>query len=493
MKRIIAFVIVLACVLSLCACMGSSADSKVDETIELKPLDASQSFMLNYNPDRAWRGEAYVNVGNSMDDGHTPQEDPTVNVRRFVEKYSAYSPQLCQVYFYLSAYKNKNEIDNYGMERMQQVFDCAKELGIKFNVRFAYQWGMSGRGEASDDVMLAHMKQLRPLLEKNIDVIHVVEAGFLGAWGEWHSYKDFHNETAILRGILEMVPEPLYVQVRNPSYKDLILDTEPEYARIGFHDDAFFGYRYCANADLNPGSDGWNQIVKEAPYVPVGGETFWGYESNEKVNGFEAIKQFSAFRQNSFSIFHMFIEDGVGKGYEIEKWTTLPITKDWLDSNGLLYSPNWFGEDGQKERTVFDYVSDYLGYRIEGQSAHVAGSIEAGGKVKAEFKLINYGFSAAFNMYSGFAILNKNGEVVADYPAGEPVTWNSRDPENYEDAAPIEYTISADLILPAQAGEYQLAFYLKNSAGTGARLNNDLTYNNGYSVFYTFTIEEGAK
>ena len=57
----------------------------------------------------------------------------------------------------------------------------------------------------------------------------------------------------------------------------------------------------------------------------------------------------------------------------------------------------------------------------------------------------------------------------------------------------IEYTISADLILPAQAGEYQLAFYLKNSAGTGARLNNDLTYNNGYSVFYTFTIEEGAK
>ena len=290
-----------------------------------------------------------------------------------------------------------------------------------------------------------------------------------------------------------MVPEPLYVQVRNPSYKDLILDTEPEYARIGFHDDAFFGYRYCANADLNPGSDGWNQIVKEAPYVPVGGETFWGYESNEKVNGFEAIKQFSAFRQNSFSIFHMFIEDGVGKGYEIEKWTTLPITKDWLDSNGLLYSPNWFGEDGQKERTVFDYVSDYLGYRFEGQSAHVAGSIEAGGKVNAEFKLINYGFSAAFNMYSGFAILNKNGEVVADYPAGEPVTWNSRDPENYEDAAPIEYTISADLILPAQAGEYQLAFYLKNSAGTGARLNNDLTYNNGYSVFYTFTIEEGAK
>ena len=74
MKRIFALIIALASVLSLAACGG--AGGKVEEHIELKPLDASQSFMLNYNPDRAWRGEAYVNVGNSMTDGHTPQEDP---------------------------------------------------------------------------------------------------------------------------------------------------------------------------------------------------------------------------------------------------------------------------------------------------------------------------------------------------------------------------------------------------------------------------------
>ncbi len=487
MKRIIAFALALICVLSLCACSGGG--STVNEHIDFAPLEASQSFMLNYNPDRAWRGEAYVNVGNAMTDGHTPQEDPTSNVRRFASKYAPYSPQLCQVYFYLTAYKNKEQIDDFGMERMQQVFDCAKELGLKLTVRFAYQNGMAGHGEASDDIMLGHMKQLRPLLEKNIDVIHVVEAGFLGSWGEWHSYKDFHNQTAILRGVLEMVPEPLFVQVRNETYKNLILPTEPEYARIGFHDDSFFGYRYCANADMNPGSDGWNQIIKESPYVPIGGETFWGYECNEEINGFDAIRQFSAFRQNSFSIFHMFIEDGAGKGYEIEKWTTLPITKEWLDSNGLIYSPNWFGEDGTKERTVFEYVSDYMGYRIEAQSADIQGQLKPGGSVNVDFKLINYGFSAAFNMYSGFAVLDKDGNMVAEVPAGDPATWNSRDPENYEDPARIVYTISAEVPMPSQAGEYQLAFYLRNSAGTGARMNNDLTYANGYTTFYTFTIK----
>lgn len=491
MKKVTALIIILACVLSLCACTQQKQGKTVDEHIELAPLDASMSYLLNFNPDRAWRGEAYVNVGNSMADGHTPQEDPTVNLRRFVTNYAAYNPQLCQVYFYLTAYKDTPEIDDYGMDRMQQVFDCARELGVKLNVRFTYQYGMSGNGEASDDIMLAHMKQLRPLLEKNVDVIHVVEAGFLGSWGEWHSSKEFHNNAAILRGILEMTPESIFVQVRLPEYKDLILPTEPEYARIGFHDDSFFGYRYCYDAaQLNPGTDQWNQIVKESAYVPVGGETFWGYESNEKVNGYDAIKQFSAFRQNSFSIYHMFIEDGVGKGYEIEKWTTMPITSDWLDSNGLIYSPNWFGEDGQKERTVFDYVSDYLGYRLEGQSAEVKGELKTNGILEAEFKLINYGFSAAFNMHSGFAILDADGNVISTFPAGDPATWNSRDPENYLDSSPIEYTIRADILLPETAGQYQLAFYVQNTAGTGARLNNDLAYSNGYSVFYTFTIEE---
>lgn len=79
--------------------------------------------------------------------------------------------------------------------------------------------------------------------------------------------------------------------------------------------------------------------------------------------------------------------------------------------------------------------------------------------------------------------------MVAEVPAGDPATWNSRDPENYEDPARIVYTISAEVPMPSQAGEYQLAFYLRNSAGTGARMNNDLTYANGYTTFYTFTIK----
>lgn len=492
MRRITALILVFVFVFSLCGCEeASGSGKKVEEHIEFEALDGSQSSLLNYNPDRGWRLEAYVNVGNSAEDRHTPQEDPAINVKRSVEKYAAYSPQLVQTYFYLTAYKEKPEIDEYGLDRIQQVFDCARELGVKLVVRFTYQYGMDGVGEADDDIMLGHMEQLAPLLQENIDVINVVEAGFLGSWGEWHSYKNFHNPTALLRGILEMTPEPLYVQVRLPEYKNLIMDTEDIYPRIGFHDDSFFGYRYCAAAgELNPGTEDWNQIVEESADVPVGGETFWGRETNEEIDGFESILQFVAFRQNTFSLYHCFIEDGVGMGYEMEKWQEVAITPEWLDSNGVLYSPSWFGEDGTLKKSVFDFVSDHLGYRIEATSADVSGELAAGGELAVDFKLINYGFSAAYNMYSGFAILDEEGNEVWSVAAGDPATWNSRDPENPDDPAALEYTISSDILLPEESGTYQLAFYLRNSAGTGARLNNDLTYSNGYTVFYEFEIEE---
>lgn len=482
MKRLIAYVLVLACTLGLCGC---GTGKKVQEHIEISPLAAEQSSLLNYNPDRAWRLEAYVDVANKSGS----QVDPAINVRNGVSRYAKYSPQLVQTYFYLDGYKDQLEIDEKGMERMQQVFDCAKELGIKLVVRFAYQGDMQGTGEASDEIMLSHMKQLKPLLEKNVKLINVVEAGFLGAWGEWHSYKEFHNPTALLRGILEMVPEPLYVEVRQPEYKNLILSTEDIYSRIGFHDDAFFGYRYCADAStLNPGTEEWNQIIEESAYVPVGGETFWGFETNEVINGFDSILQFSLFRQNTFSLYHCFIEDGAGKGYEMEKWVETEITPEWLESNNIAYSPNWFGTDGKIERSVFDFVSDYLGYRIEAKSADISGVVQKNGSLDVDFKLVNYGFSAAFNMYSGFAILDENNQEVLSVPAGNPETWNSRDPENYDDPSLIEYTISSEVPLPKESGKYKLAFYLKNSAGTGARLNNDLNYIDGYSIFYEFEI-----
>ncbi|MBE6727050.1 MAG: DUF4874 domain-containing protein [Ruminococcaceae bacterium] len=493
--RLIAFVLTAVMLFSsLCGCVTQNAHV----TLKFDAITSEQDMQLRYNPDRGWRGEAYVNVGNKSNDGQTVQNDPAANIRRFAQRYAEYPSTICQVYFYLTAFKNDSVLPDYAFENMQKCFDTAKELGMKLTVRFAYQGSMDGTGEAEDDIMLAHMKQLKPLLEKNVDRIHVVEAGFLGVWGEWHSYKLEHDQKKLLKGIIEMTPKQLYVQVRYPGIKNLINKKDENYSRLGFHDDSFFGYRNCsAAATLNPGEDDWKQVVEESPFVPVGGECFWGYENSDEIDAFDSIIQYSAFRQNSFSIFHSFIEDAFGYGdygnsnyYPMKDWLTMEISEEWLKKNNITYAPGWFlNAKGEKvTRYAFDFISDYLGYKLELKEADLSGELNTGGKLDVDLKLVNYGFSAAFHMQSSLVILDKKGNIVSEVKAGDPESWNSRNPKDYEDGKLLTHTVKGTIDLPDDSGEYRLAFRLCNSEGTGARVGNNLRYSNGCTVIYEFEI-----
>ncbi len=510
-KRLAA--LALAAVLSLIFGTGCAEQVKPDTTnnppavpisttTELVPLCGTQDDFLEYNPDRGWRLEAFINVANSLTDGMSDQPEPEKVVTVALDRYHKYRPQLCQVYFYLTGYKDTETIPPEGFERMQRVFDAARERGIKLVVRFSYESDMQGTGEATDEIMLAHMKQLRPILEKNLEVIHTVEAGFLGAWGEWHSYKMEHDELALLKGILDMVPESLYVQVRYPRVKNVLIRAEPEnpnLSRMGYHDDSFFGWQSAVyNDGLNPWEEFWEQMRRESAYGPEGGEMFWGcqYDLNlwNPTTGDLAIRKFSAFHQNTFSLYHSFIEEQYtawatpGAGYySMFYWQTEPITQEWLTEHKVAFDPLWFqNENGQPlERTAFEFVHDHLGYRLRALEVTLNGNLGCGETLHVSLNLKNTGFSAVFNLESGFALLDQNGSVVSTVAAGDPTTWLSTSPSSNE---PLTHTVAAALTLPETAGTYQVAFYLKNSAGTGARFANDLQYINGYTVLQTIEI-----
>lgn len=477
---------------------GVAENAYIDRTIELAPVYGTQDDALEQNPDRGWRLEAYVGVGGT-------NAEPEKAVTSALEYYKAYNPQLCQVYFYLTEYKDTPTIPQEGFDRIQRVFDTARERGIKYIVRFAYQSDMDGTGEASDEIMLAHMPQLRPILAENADVIHTVEAGFLGAWGEWHSYKMEHNELALLKGILDMVPENLYVQVRYPKVKNVLVNAEPDnpnLQRMGYHDDSFFGWQKALwNDGLNPGDVYWEQMRKESPYAPQGGEMFWGCEYDldkwAPTTGEMAIRKYSAFHQTSFSLYHSFIEDGfvhwvidMGPGvgyYSIRDWQTEAVSQELLDSYGVAYDPLWFQNENAEtiERTAFEFVHDHLGYRLRALDVTLNGILGCGQALEVSMNLKNTGFSAAFNMQSGFAVLDMDGKVISTVAAGDPTQWLSADPDTNE---PLTHTVAASLTLPETPGTYQIAFYLQNSAGTGAQLTNDLPFIDGYTVLQTIEL-----
>lgn len=73
-------------------------------------------------------------------------------------------------------------------------------------LRFAYDYNASGKDTNLEQVK-RHIKQLRPILAKNRDNIFVWQAGFIGAWGEWHSSANGldsnANKAAVYKALLE--------------------------------------------------------------------------------------------------------------------------------------------------------------------------------------------------------------------------------------------------------------------------------------------------
>src|SRR5207249_176353 len=62
-----------------------------------------------------------------------------------------------------------------------------------------------------------------PVLRANADVIAVMDAGFIGAWGEWHSsthgLDNVRDRNDILAAVLAALPPSRSATVRSPLYK----------------------------------------------------------------------------------------------------------------------------------------------------------------------------------------------------------------------------------------------------------------------------------
>lgn len=68
---------------------------------------------------------------------------------------------------------------------LQRGFDLVRRHGFKLILRFRY----SEAGDAEWSRIIRHLEQLLPLIQANADVIAVLQAGFLGRWGEWHCWQ----------------------------------------------------------------------------------------------------------------------------------------------------------------------------------------------------------------------------------------------------------------------------------------------------------------
>ena len=92
-------------------------------------------------------------------------------------------------------------LDPAWLALVQADFDAARTAGISIIPRFAYLAGgdwpyTPPYGDAPLDIVLTHIEQLTPIFQDNADVISVVQAGFVGLWGEGYYTDHFAADPA---------------------------------------------------------------------------------------------------------------------------------------------------------------------------------------------------------------------------------------------------------------------------------------------------------
>ena len=125
----------------------------------------------------------------------------------------------------LSAYRQSDLPASY-LNDLEKGFALLRQNGLKAILRFAYNYPSGETGyESAQDAPLStvqrHLTQLKPILARNADVIAVLQGGFIGAWGEWHTSSNGLTapaaKMAVRDALLGAVPSSRQVQFRYPG------------------------------------------------------------------------------------------------------------------------------------------------------------------------------------------------------------------------------------------------------------------------------------
>lgn len=354
---------------------------------------------------------------------------------------------LIRSYVRLDAYREV-DLPQDLLDKMDQRFAAVREGGIKVVLRFSYNFGPYPNSEpdASKAQMLRHIGQLAPMLQKNADVIAWLEAGFVGAWGEWHTSthgidKSMPDKREIVAALLKALPPTRMIQLRYPT--DVIrmwpqpLDpknafSQSEQARVGHHNDCFLASdtdwgTYEREGTLTRDSD-QAYLAETTRFTPTGGET-----CNPNPPRSDCPTTLREMALLHFSEINLSYHTQVVKGWRKQK--------------------------------CFDEISRRLGYRLSLKKVELAQETQVGATLAFTATLENSGFASLINPRAVIAVLDGPQRIAIKLDGVDPRRWE----------AGSTHILVASIPVPADAkpGRYRLALWLPDA---DPRLQNDPRY-----------------
>lgn len=291
----------------------------------------------------------------------------------FINSLKAINVSVIQRIYTIPQY-NEVPLPQSFLDIVNTDLNTAREGGVKLVMRFSYTNNQNGEDAALDTILL-HINQLTPIFQQNYDVINYIEAGFIGAWGEWyystHNLNNTESRRAVAFALLDALPLKRNIVVRTPDYKRRIFEvytpldsieafSGTKRSRVGAHNDCFL-------ADATDyGTYLWNDIEgdknylnQDNRYVPQGGETCCdcGYTGCEN-----SLIDLARMR---YSI--------LNKDYHPD------VLQRWINEGCM------------------DEIKRRLGYRFELLQSTISDSIKPTGTFNLDFQIANRGFASPYN------------------------------------------------------------------------------------------------
>ena len=417
----------------------------------------------------------------------SPNTGLTVDeLRQFREQESI---TLIYRIFYLEEFRSQPISEEY-LATMRQDFATMREAGVKCVLRFAYTDSFVNGFDNPPyndapplDLLLQHVDQLAPIIRSNVDVVAVMQAGFIGTWGEWYytdhyttsgnleqpNETDWANRRSLIDKLLQVLPPSRMVQVRYPVAKFNITGSEEPLAaedayqntpraRIAHHNDCFVSSPTDVGTykNLEPEKA---FLEQDSRYLAIGGETCALSSPTSDCPNAEA----------ELARFH---------------WSYLNVdyNTDVLDA--------W------ETQGCWESIVQQLGYRFRLTEATLQNQASPGGAFSLTLSLVNDGYASPYNSRQVNVILRNtdNGEIFVHRTDEDPRRWLPGDPITIE----VEAGVPASLA----NGNYEVLLHLADPEPTVAdraeyaiRLANEAVWEaeTGYnSLQHTLTVTAGA-
>ncbi|HEX5058618.1 MAG TPA: DUF4832 domain-containing protein [Kofleriaceae bacterium] len=332
---------------------------------------------------------------------------------------------------HLDSYRT-TALDPNLLDGLSAGFMRVRAAGIKVILRFSYNDGPNGAPDASLAQIEAHIAQLAPILRANADVIAFMQAGFIGAWGEWHDSTNgldtTPNRLAIISALLDALPANRMVQVRTPGFVDAMFPGGPldpaqgfsgtPRSRVGHHNDCFLASPTDYGTYADPVETWKDYIAADSRFTPMGGETC----------NVDAPRSDCESATAEMARLHMtYVNSQYHQGV-LDGWTT----------QGCMPA-----------------IQKRLGYRLVLESARHSEQVKPGGRLRLEIALRNDGFASPLNVRPLRVVLDRGSERYV-------VTLANVDVRRWEAG---EHQVATTLRIPSElaAGTYRVSLWLPDA------------------------------